>query len=205
MDDSVVRLGVAEKVLEQGWAAWDWGRKRVHVLSWDSAGGEFADGEHLEMDARDGRVVKIWPAPWIGVDVESPGPDSVEALRKRSYAAFDGLPLQAVRPLGMVRLVPSGKGRFLMGVDGSKCYRIGGKNLRKFRVPLGCCWPEDEKPGRICLVGADDWTFWPAPDGKTGLLRSQVDAMQGDCSAGPAHSIESIRPAPCSDEDFLER
>ena len=204
VDDSIRHLSIPNQVFEHGYAGWDLETRRIHVASWPNIGGGYPDQEHLVIDARMGKRLQTLPAPWSGIDVESPGSDSVKAMRQRADAGFSGLKLVTTPCWESVRRISSKSGLVLQGIQNGKCMRIELALPKRIKVYPSCCDRTSDQPTKPCRIPANDWEFWPAPLGRSGLLRAQASSMANDCNGGPVYSIETWSPATCSDEDFLD-
>lgn len=203
-DDSIRRLPAPDQIFQLERAGWDEARHRVHVGSWPNWGGGYPQQEHLVVDARTGKRLRTLPAPWSGIDIESPGPDSIQAMRHRADAGLAGLNLTTTMRWDSVRRVSPRKAPFLLGFDGTKCMRIHQTHPKRIKVSPACCDPDSEKSTKPCHLPANEWVFWPAPSGRRGLLHSQVTQVSNDCTGGPVYSIVTWSESTCSDKRLLE-
>lgn len=204
VDDSIRHLSKPAKVFEHGYAGWGMETRRIHVASWPNLGGGYPDQEHLVIDVRTGGILQTRKARWLGSEDGDAQSDSVKKARRDLEALFFRSKVVPVRPWESVRRISSKSGVVLQGIQSGKCMRIQQALAKRIQVSPSCCDPSAEQPTKPCHIPANDWVFWPAPLGQSGLLRAQATSLSNDCNGGPVYSIESWSPATCSDEDFLD-
>ncbi|HNY29882.1 MAG TPA: hypothetical protein PKO15_03255 [Fibrobacteria bacterium] len=203
-DDSIRYHSTSTRIFEQDHAGWDAAGHRIHVGSFANLGGGYPEQEHLVIDDRSGGILETRKNPWPGSQSSDLPADSAKSMRDRTEASLFRSRLVAVRPWESVRRITAGNGVTLQGIQDGDCLRIHRNLHRKIEVSPSCCDHTSEQPTKPCHLPANDWTFWPAPVGRSGLLRAQATNPANDCNGGPVYSMETWSPSTCSDQDFLD-
>lgn len=193
--DSSGKASSALEVLQQGKAGWDLGRNQIHIVSWPNLGGGYPAQEHLVLDARQGKRLRTLPGLEVD-DGSEISTDSLQAIRLRAVSGFPRKGLQTTGPVDSLHATDPSREAALEGRHDGNCLRIQLAKPILLSVSAWCCgFPEGSK--KACLLPANDWAFWPAPQGHSGLLRAQVNQLANECNAGPVYSLQRWTETTC--------